>query len=229
MIGRVLDLNHPIGDDVWLFHGTSEAAATSIIGSGWHPPDPGQVVEEFAANHGVEPANLAPDFLELGRERYNRSEASCATSWQLAASYARRGPEYLFFARRALTKIRSGRDSLVEPRPEAERAAIFLIRSPWSVLEEPDPYRMRDLFLPDSARWDELGHDDRVGRHFSEVVVPSSLLAGLLVAVDWIRTDCNCSGSQEPFAENEMPDVRLRCERCFITEELIGSKQLPSG
>ncbi len=227
MIGRVLDLNHPIGEDVWLFHGTSEAVAASIIASGWNPADPRQVVEEFAAEHGVEPADLAPESLERGSERYSRSEASCATSWRLAAGYARRGPEYLLFARLALAKIRSGGDNRAEPGPVAERAAIFLIRTPWSALEELNPHEWRDRFLPDSARWDELGPDDRFDRVSSEIVVPSSLLAGRLVAVDWIRTDCDCSGAQHWFAENEenerQPDVRLRCERCFITEELIES------
>jgi hypothetical protein len=185
------------------------------------------VVEEFAAKHGVEPADLAPEFLELGSERYRRSEASCATSWRLAAGYARRGPEYLLFARRALAKIRSAGDNWVEPGPVAERAAIFRIRTPWSALEELNPYEWRDRFLPDSARWGELGPDDRFRRLSSEVVVPSSLLAGRPVGVDWIRTDCDCSGAQEFFPEDEeneqQPDVRLRCERCFISEELIGS------
>jgi len=226
-IGRVLDLNHPIGDDVWLFHGTSEAVAASIIASGWHPPDPRQAVEEFAATHGVEAADLAPELVEMGSERYSRSEASCATSWRLAAGYARRGPEYLLFARLALAKIRSGGDNWAEPGPVAERAAIFLIRTPWSALEELNPHEWRDQFLPDSARWDELGPDDRFRRSFSEIVVPSSLLAGRLVAVDWIRTDCDCTGAQHWFAENDeneqQPDVRLKCERCFIAEELIES------
>jgi hypothetical protein len=214
-----LDFNVAIGDDVWLFHGTSEAAATSILASGWHPPDPRQVIEEFAAGHDVDPANLSPELVQMGIDRHDRSEASCATSWRLSAEYARRGPEYLLFARRALAKIRSGHDGEPELRPLAERAAIFLIRVPWGLIEELMSWR--DQFLPDSARWDELGLDDRFDRVSSEIVVPGSLLAGRLVGVDWIRTDCDCSGAQIFPPENEVLDVRLRCERCFIAEELI--------
>jgi hypothetical protein len=223
MISRVLDLNAPIGDDVWLFHGTSAAAAASIIASGWHPPDPRQAVEEYATKHGVKPAVLSPEFVELGKERHSRSAASCATGWRLAAGYARRGPEYLYFARSALAKKRSGRDDRIEPQPLAERAAIFLMRIPWNLLEELQPRQQRDQLLPDSARWDELSLWDRVRRVSSEVVVPGSLLVEYLVGVDWIRTDCDCSGSYDLKldAENQLPDNRLRCERCFIAEEPI--------
>lgn len=230
MIDRVLDLKVPIGDDVWLFHGTSEAAAASIIASGWHPPDPRQAVEEFAAEHDVEPADLSPELVQLGIERHALSAASCATGWGLSASYARRGPEYMVFARSALAKISSGCDSSVQLRSLAERAAIFLIQVPWNLIEEFRPGQERDQFLPDSARWDELDLLDRLRRVPGEVVVPGSLLVEHLIAVDWIRTDCDCSGSFDfVSAEYEPPDKRLRCERCFIAEELIleSSPHLP--
>jgi hypothetical protein len=215
----------------WLFHGTSEAVATSIISSGWHPPDPRRAVEEFAADHDVEPADLSPGLVQLGIERHARSEASCATGWGLSAPYARRGPEVLLWPRRALAKIRSGRDEEPQLAPPTERAAIFLIRIPWNLVEELNPGQERDAFLPDSAEWDELDLGDRLTRVPHEVLVPGSLLVEHLRAVDWIRTDCDCSGSFHLVlgAENDVPDKRLRCERCFIAEELIleSSPHLP--
>ena len=222
MIGCVLDLNASLGEDVWLFHGTSEAVATSIIVSGWHPPDPRQAVREFAAEHDVEPADLLPEFLQQGIERHALSAASCATGWGLSAPYARRGPEYLNMARWALVKIRGVPDGSVELRPLGERAAIFLSRIPWKLIEELKDGHDRDQFLPDSAQWDELTPMDRLRRVPAEVVVPGLLLVEHLVAVDWIRTDCGCSGSFDfVSAEYEPPDKRLRCERCFIAEERI--------
>ena len=154
-----LELTRPsIPDAVWLFHGTSTETAQDIVRRGWSPPDPSNEVRQFAIDHKLDPDEFVDEYTIFGVERHLRSEASCASGWRLAADYARRSPEYLYFARGKLRMLQERSDHWVEPDPAAEDAAVLVLRVPWAVLGSlviGHRGRLeRQAFLPDSVMED---------------------------------------------------------------------------
>ncbi len=221
----MIDLQQPTRETVWLFHGTSESVAKQIMKGGWDPPDPPEVVEQYAIEHGVSVDVLWPGQVGLGSQRHGAGAASCSTGWMLAAAYARNGPEYLYHVRGTFEGLRQGVGGFRHPAPESARAAVFLIRIPWTTLAD-EAVRgraklSRDAMLPDSRPWDVSDFFHAMENLPREVVIPGVLLQKHLVAVDWVSTDCTCSGSIESrpgVPEGNFLDLRQRCDHCYLAE-----------
>jgi len=90
---------------------------------------------------------------------------------------------------------------------------------PWEALESLGVSRSRTKLLPDPVNWIDLDLEGILERAPDELVLPGPVLVEHLVAIDWIRGDCGCRGNLWLAAELPPEDIRLRCEKCFISEE----------
>jgi hypothetical protein len=101
------DSNSIIGEQMRLFHGTTEDAARAIIETGFEAPDAHKRVEEIARRYSVDLATLEADkaVSQLLRWRGHQHGVHFATTPGLASSYARRGSEIDYLARQGIYRL----------------------------------------------------------------------------------------------------------------------------
>jgi hypothetical protein len=202
---------------VWLFHGTTPEIARDIQTNGWRPTHPSKYAAEQAVAHGLDPESMRVDSYAL--ERHARGAASCTTSWRHAAAYSRFTPEHQHFADAEIETLTG------ERRPVRPNGSVLLLSLRYEALSEltmtplgkrgvPQP---RSWFLPTGDPWTKLERAEQFERYRHEILVLGNGVRDLIVGVDLVEGDCDCSlwriGSSQI---NE--DPRTRCPKCHLAQ-----------